>query len=103
MRRHHKPAGHTAQTGTLRPDVIALAAHTLAVLTAALTDPAPITACGGWFAGPNGDFWITNETDTFTGRNGGPPVTLSDPFPPYDQTPVPRNSRPLQQPVSIPK
>jgi len=37
----------------------------------------------GWFAGPNGNFFITNETDTFTGRSGGPPVTVSDAFPPY--------------------
>jgi len=37
----------------------------------------------GWFAGANGNFFITNETDTFTGRSGGPPVTVSDAFPPY--------------------
>jgi hypothetical protein len=37
----------------------------------------------GWFVGPNGDIWVTNATDTFTGRNGGPPVTMFDPFPPY--------------------
>jgi len=36
----------------------------------------------GWFIGSDGNFWITNETDTFTGR-GGPPVTVFDPFPPY--------------------
>ena len=37
----------------------------------------------GWFVGPNGDIWVTNSTDTFTGRSGGPPVTIFDPFPPY--------------------
>jgi hypothetical protein len=37
----------------------------------------------GWFVGPNGDIWVTNSTDTFTGRSGGPPVTMFDPFPPY--------------------
>jgi hypothetical protein len=37
----------------------------------------------GWFVGSNGDIWVTNSTDTFTGRNGGPPVTAFDPFPPY--------------------
>ncbi len=37
----------------------------------------------GWFVGPNGDIWVTNSTDTFTGRSGGPPVTAFDPFPPY--------------------
>lgn len=37
----------------------------------------------GWFVGTNGDIWVTNSTDTFTGRSGGPPVTMFDPFPPY--------------------
>ena len=37
----------------------------------------------GWFVGSNGDIWITNETVTFTGRSGGPPVTVFDPSPPY--------------------
>lgn len=37
----------------------------------------------GWFVGPNGNLFITNETDTFTGRSGGPPVTVFDAFPPY--------------------
>ncbi len=37
----------------------------------------------GWFVGPNGDIMVTNATDTFTGRSGGPPVTVFDPFPPY--------------------
>jgi hypothetical protein len=37
----------------------------------------------GWDIGPNGDFFITNETDTFTGRSGGPPQTVFDAFPPY--------------------
>jgi hypothetical protein len=37
----------------------------------------------GWFIGSNGDFFITGEADTFTGRNGGPPVTVTNPFPPY--------------------
>lgn len=36
----------------------------------------------GWYIGQNGDFFITNETDTFAGH-GGPPVTVSDAFPPY--------------------
>jgi hypothetical protein len=27
--------------------------------------------------------WIASETDTFTGRIGGPPVTVSNPLPPY--------------------
>jgi hypothetical protein len=37
----------------------------------------------GWFVGPNGDIWVTNTTETFTGRSGGPPVTVFDGFPPY--------------------
>jgi len=37
----------------------------------------------GWFVGPDGNFWITNETDTTIGRTGGPPVSVFDPFPPY--------------------
>jgi len=36
---------------------------------------------GGWFIGPNGDFWIRSEVDTFVGH--GAPVTMTDPFPPY--------------------
>src|SRR5262249_41930189 len=36
----------------------------------------------GWYIGQNGDFFITNETDTFTGH-GGPPVTVFDALPPY--------------------
>lgn len=37
----------------------------------------------GWFIGSNGDFFIVNELVTFTGRGGGPPVTVFDPTPPY--------------------
>lgn len=37
----------------------------------------------GWFIGANGDFFITNEWVTYTGRSGGPPVTVYDPTPPY--------------------
>jgi hypothetical protein len=46
-------------------------------------DIADLSGQPGWFVGPNGDFFITNETDTFTGTNGGPPVTVFDAFPPY--------------------
>jgi hypothetical protein len=35
----------------------------------------------GWFIGGNGDFFISHEVDTFVGH--GPPVTLTDPEPPY--------------------
>lgn len=31
----------------------------------------------GWYIGPNGNFWINNETDTFTGRTGGQPQTIT--------------------------
>ena len=44
---------------------------------------ADLNGQSGWFVGPNGDIWVTNSTDTFTGRSGGPPVTIFDPFPPY--------------------
>jgi hypothetical protein len=37
----------------------------------------------GWFVGANGDIWVTNTTETFTGKSGGPPVTVFDAFPPY--------------------
>ena len=37
----------------------------------------------GWYVGQNGDFFIDNEYDTFTGHTGGPPVTVYDPTPPY--------------------
>jgi hypothetical protein len=37
----------------------------------------------GWFIGANGDFFISNETVTYTGRSGGPPVVAYDPTPPY--------------------
>jgi hypothetical protein len=37
----------------------------------------------GWTVGPNGDFFIAAETDTFTGHTGGPPVSAFDPNPPY--------------------
>ena len=46
-------------------------------------DIADLNGQPGWYIGPNGDFWITNETATFTGRNGGPPITVVDPTPPY--------------------
>jgi hypothetical protein len=41
----------------------------------------------GWFialaADGSGrlDFWVTGETDTFTGRHGGPPVSVTTPGP----------------------
>lgn len=42
----------------------------------------------GWYIAPDPQtgmpvFWISNELVTFTGRNGGPPVTVYDPMPPY--------------------
>lgn len=37
----------------------------------------------GWYIGGNGDFFIQSELVTFTGRSGGPPVTVFDPTPPY--------------------
>lgn len=37
----------------------------------------------GWFVGANGDFFIEHEVVTFTGGTGGPPVTVTDPTPPY--------------------
>jgi hypothetical protein len=37
----------------------------------------------GWTIGPNGDFFITDETATFTGHQGGPPVIVHNPYPPY--------------------
>jgi hypothetical protein len=46
-------------------------------------DVADLGGQPGWFAGPNGDIWVTNATETFTGRSGGPPVTVFDGFPPY--------------------
>ena len=46
-------------------------------------DIADLNEQPGWFTGPDGDIFITNETDTFTGRSGGPPVTVFDAFPPY--------------------
>jgi hypothetical protein len=46
-------------------------------------DVADLGGQPGWFVGPNGDFFITNETDTFTGRSVGPPLTVFDTFPPY--------------------
>jgi hypothetical protein len=45
-------------------------------------DIADLNGQPGWYVGQNGDLFITNETDTFTGH-GGPPVTVSDAFPPY--------------------
>jgi hypothetical protein len=45
-------------------------------------DIADLNGQPGWYIGQNGDFFITNETDTFTGH-GGPPVTVFDAFPPY--------------------
>src|SRR5712691_5414798 len=44
---------------------------------------APASATGGQLAPGTPEFWITGETDTITGRTGGPPVTLTDPNPPY--------------------
>jgi hypothetical protein len=32
-----------------------------------------------WFVGANGNFWVADETDTFTGH--GPPVTTTNPGP----------------------
>jgi hypothetical protein len=46
-------------------------------------DVADLNGQPGWFVGPNGDIWVTNTTETFTGRSGGPPVTAFDAFPPY--------------------
>lgn len=48
-----------------------------------LNSVADLNGQPGWFVGPNGDIWVTNSTDTFTGTSGGPPVTVFDPFPPY--------------------
>ena len=45
-------------------------------------DIADLNGQPGWYVGQNGDFFITNETDTFTGH-GGPPVMVFDAFPPY--------------------
>ena len=45
-------------------------------------DIAALNGQPGWYVGQNGNFFITNETDTFTGH-GGPPVTVFDAFPPY--------------------
>jgi hypothetical protein len=45
-------------------------------------DIAELNGQPGWYIGQNGDLFITNETDTFTGH-GGPPVTVFDAFPPY--------------------
>lgn len=45
----------------------------------------------GWFIAPSSenpavnDFWISSEVVTFTGRTGGPPVTVTNPFPPYPE------------------
>jgi hypothetical protein len=45
----------------------------------------------GWFIAPSSqnpavnDFWIASEVVTFTGRQGGPPVTVVNPFPPYPE------------------
>ena len=45
------------------------------------------SAQASWFIAPGitglPDFFIASETRTFTGRSGGPPVTVFDPFPPY--------------------
>jgi hypothetical protein len=30
----------------------------------------------GWTIGANGDFFVTGEVDTITGRTGGPPITV---------------------------
>ncbi len=46
-------------------------------------DVAEVNGQPGWYIGPDGDFFITNETDTFTGV--GPPVTVFDAYPPYPQ------------------
>ena len=32
---------------------------------------------GGWYIGSNGDFFVTSEVDTITGRTGGPPVVIT--------------------------
>src|SRR5215469_9334580 len=46
-------------------------------------DVADLNGQPGWFVGSNGDIWVTNTTETFTGRSGGPPVIVFDGFPPY--------------------
>jgi hypothetical protein len=43
---------------------------------------AALNGQSGWFIGPDGTFWITNETVTFTEADGSS-FTIADPFPPY--------------------
>ena len=44
-----------------------------------------------WFVGPNGDFFLTGETDTITGKGVGGPttVTIAYPAPTYFDTGIP--------------
>jgi hypothetical protein len=46
-------------------------------------DVAALAGQPGWYIGADGDFFITNETDTFSGN--GPQVTVFDAYPPYPQ------------------
>lgn len=45
----------------------------------------------GWFVAPSStnptvnDFWISSEVATFTGQQGEPPITVTNPFPPYPE------------------
>jgi len=38
----------------------------------------------GWTIGPNGDFFVTSEVDTITGRTGGPPIVVTIPSENFD-------------------
>jgi hypothetical protein len=38
----------------------------------------------GWTIGTNGDFFITSEVDTITGRTGGPPIVINLPSENFD-------------------
>ena len=47
------------------------------------------------------EFWITNETDTITGRQGVPPITVTDPSPPSRRDGCPRDPWSLEHHESV--